>query len=235
MKQVEFSNSEREIINTSQGVYDDFNNFIFSSDIKVFSKLAARHKIFSDTLDVPGDIVECGVYKGSGILSWLKLKKAISPNSFKKIIGFDMFDSEELVSTLSGQDKEVMKHLFDSRSFKYKDYDQILMEKINLAGFETSDCELIKGDISLTSKNFVEKRPGLKISVLYLDLDLAIPTYDSLKAFWPRVSNGGLVVFDEYGYHQWSESQGADKFAKEFNLKIKPLNCNSPTAYIQKY
>jgi hypothetical protein len=43
-----------------------------------------------------------------------------------------------------------------------------------------------------------------------------------------------MVILDEYGYHQWSESIGVDKFAEELGLKILPLDYNSPTAYILK-
>ena len=102
------------------------------------------------------------------------------------------------------------------------------------AGFNGGDFELIAGDVSETSQEVVHKRPGLKISLLYMDLDLSKPTYDALTAFWPRVSKGGIVVFDEYAYHQWSESQGVDKFAEEHNLVVRPLNYNAPTAFIQK-
>ena len=231
---IKFSNNEKEVINISQDIFDNFNKFIFSDDTKIFAKMVARTIFFNEVKDVPGDIVECGVYKGSGLLTWLKLKKTLSPNAFKKIIGFDMFDSESLLNSLSGHDKETMSTLFSSRQFEYKNYDIVLHKTILDAGFDCSNFELIQGDISKTSEEFVTKRPGFKISLLYLDMDLEKPTYDALLHFWPRISKGGLVIFDEYGYHQWSESKGADKFANENNLEIKMLNYNAPTAFIKK-
>lgn len=231
---IQFSNNEKEVINTPQEIFDNFNKFIFSNDTKLFAKLVARTLFFEEVKNVPGDIVECGVYKGSGLFTWLKLKKILSPNAFKKVIGFDMFDSESLLNTLSGHDKETMTTLFNNRQFEYKNYDSILSQLILDAGFDSSNFELIQGDVSKTSEQFVSKRPGFKISLLYLDMDLEKPTYDALLHFWPRISKGGLVIFDEYGYHQWSESKGADKFANEHNLEIKMLNYNAPTAYIKK-
>lgn len=231
---VQFSNNEREVINTPQHIFDSFNHFMFSSDTKLFAKLIARTMLFNEVKDVPGDIVECGVYKGSGLLTWLKLKDTLSPNAFKKIIGFDMFDSESLLNSLNGHDKETMNALFSNRQFEYKNYDSILSKMILDAGFDNSNFELIQGDVSKTAEEFVSKRPGFKISLLYLDMDLEKPTYDALLHFWPRISKGGLVVFDEYGYHQWSESKGADKFVNENNLEIKMLNYNAPTAFIKK-
>jgi hypothetical protein len=232
---MEFNNGLKEEINTSQGIYDSFNDFIFSKDLKVLAKFIARLKIFEQTKNVPGDIIECGVFKGSGIASWLKIKRILNSNSFKKIIGFDFFDTEELLKTLNGIDKERMENLFKIRQFDLKEnYINILKTELYDAGFLDCDFELIKGDISNSAINYVNARPGAKISILYMDIDLAQPTYDTLNIFWNRISNGGMIIFDEYGYHQWSEAQGADKFANEKNLRIQTLNYNAPTAYIIK-
>lgn len=231
----EFSNSEKEVINTSQEIFDSFNNFIFSGDTKVLGKLVARTNLFNRVIDIPGDIVECGVFKGSGLFTWLKLKEILSPNSFKKIIGFDFFDTDSLIKELSGIDKERMSALFENRNFHLDNtYVDTLEQMILDAGFNQGDFELIQGDICKTSHDMVSKRPGFKISLLYMDLDLEKPTYEVLSAFWSRISKGGIVVFDEYAYHQWSETLGVDKFVEENNLQVKTLNFNAPTAYIIK-
>jgi len=212
-QKIEFANSEKAAINTSQEIYDAFNNLIFSNDTKVLGKLVARTLLAEKSKEIPGDILECGVFKGSGMLSWLKLKKLLFPNSMKKVIGFDFFDTDSLVKSLSGIDQLRMKELFDERGFKHESgAEEWVRQKIENAGFTPADYELVKGDIGKSAEEFCEKRPGFKISILYLDLDLADPTFEALKHFWPRVSRGGLVVFDEYAYHQWSESQGVDEF-----------------------
>ena len=232
---MEFSNNEKQIINTSQKIYDNFNDFIFSNDIKVFSKLVARTVLFKQVIDIPGDIIECGVFKGSGMLTWLKLKQCLSPNAFKKVIGFDFFNTKELLSILNGTDRERMEDLFVSRNVSLDEsYVTILKSIISNAGFDESTYELIEGDISSTAFDYVRKRPGAKISLLYLDLDLEKPTYDTLEAFWDILSIGGMVVFDEYAYHQWSEARGADKFFTPRKIKILNLPYNAPTAYVTK-
>ena len=224
-----------EIVKTSQLLFDNFNGFILSEDIKVFGKLLARTLLMNEVKNVPGDIVECGVFKGTGILTFLKLKKFLNPNSGKKVLGFDFFDTESLIESLSSQDKLAMSTLFQERNFSHdSDYQKYLETLINEAGFEDHDYELIAGDISQTMVDYIEKRPGMKISLLYLDLDLAQPTYDVLDAAWDRVSRGGIVVFDEYAFHHWSESQGADQFFKDKNVQIKNLNYIAPSAYIIK-
>jgi len=232
----EFANSKEEIVATPQKTFDNFNEFIFSNDTKILAKLVARTSLINSVSTIPGDIVECGVFKGSGIITWLKLKKILYPNSFKKIIGFDMFDDEKLISMLHNEDKEMMAKLFSSRSFKYDEsYREHLIKILETAGFYNDfDFELIKGDVSETTKTYSDDRIGAKISLLYMDLDLGEPTYNVLKNLWNKVSRGGMVVFDEYGYHQWSETIGVDKFVEEYGLTINTLDYQAPTAYIVK-
>lgn len=232
---VEFANGEKQVIGTPQGVYDAFNSLIFSTDTKVLGKLLARAQIAQQTADVPGDIVECGVFKGSGLATWLKLKRVLAPRSFKRVIGFDFFDTDSLLSTLAGLDRQRMDELFSERGFKHSEgAERFVYDALVAAGFTEADFELVRGDVAESTRRFCARRPGFKASVLYMDLDLGQPTYDALKELWPRLSRGGLVVFDEYGYHQWSESTGADRFADEVGVKIRPLPFSAPTAIMEK-
>ena len=219
---------------TPQNIFDNFNKFILSDDLKVFGKLVARTNLYNEIKDVPGDIVECGVYKGTGLFTWLKLKQIYSTLSNRKVIGFDVFDSYRLLSKLEGTDFDTMSDLFNERNFEYKNYKSKLINDLESSGFNQNDFELIEGDISETAYSFAKERPGFRIALLYLDLDIEKPTYDALNAFWSKVSKGGIVVFDEYACHQWTESDGVDKFLQENNLQLKMLNYSAPTAYIKK-
>ena len=224
-----------EIISQSQDLYDSFNNFILSSDTKVFGKLLARSLLFDKVKDIPGDIVECGVFKGTGIMTFLKIKKYLAPNSGKKVIGFDFFDTDSLLESLSDQDQEAMEVLFKDRGFSHSDsFCEYLKNLISESGFQNHEYDLVKGNVSETSHEYVSSRPGMKISLLYLDLDVAEPTYDVLCSMWDRVSKGGIVVFDEYAFHEWSESKGVDKFFLDKEVEIRSLNYICPSAYIVK-
>ena len=227
---------EIEIIETEQKLYDAFNDFIMSSDTKVFGKLLARSLLFEEVKNLPGDIVECGVFKGSGLLTFLKLKRYFCPNTYKKVIGFDAFDTKVLIDGLHDNiDKQTMISLFKDRGFQHdQSFKELLEKKILSYGFQEHEFNLIKGDISFTAQDVVNKNPGFKISLLYFDLDLEEPTYDALCALWDRVSKNGLVVFDEYAYSKWSESKGVDKFFKDKNVDIVSLNYICPTAYVKK-
>ena len=49
-----------------------------------------------------------------------------------------------------------------------------------------------------------------------------------------NIVSGGVIVFDEYAYHSWSESNGADDFIKEMGLTLHTTGIKAPTAYIIK-
>ncbi len=225
-----------EIIETPQELFDSFNNFILSNDTKIFNKLIARTLMYNKVKHIPGDIVECGVFKGSGLYTFLKLKRIFNPNSHKKVIGFDFFDDDTLVSTLTNDiDKNYMTELFNGRDFHHNEsFKDLLYNDIIKNGFLPNEFDLIKGDVSVTTHKFSNENPGFKISLLYMDLDLEKPTYETLSNFWDNMTKGGIIVFDEYGYHKWSESKGVDRFIQEKGLELNSINFLCPTAYIQK-
>ena len=49
--------------NPTQHIYDSFNSFIFSNDIRIMGKLLHRFSFFEKTKHLAGDIVEVGVFK----------------------------------------------------------------------------------------------------------------------------------------------------------------------------
>ncbi len=141
-----------EIIDTAQNLYDSFNGFILSSDTKVFGKLLARTLLVNQVKDLPGDIVACGVFKGTGLLTFLKLKRFLCPNSGKKVVGFDFFNTDKLVESLSGIDKEAMGALFEQRNYKHNtDQAELFGDFIEQCGFEEHEFELVAGDITKTA------------------------------------------------------------------------------------
>ena len=41
------------------------------------------------------DICECGVFKGSGIFTWVKLMMLFKPNNKFNVVGFDLFKNKK--------------------------------------------------------------------------------------------------------------------------------------------
>ena len=56
-------------------IWESYNNLLLSDDVSRLRKIISRYELFKKTLNVPGDIIECGVFKGVSFLFWLKCLK----------------------------------------------------------------------------------------------------------------------------------------------------------------
>lgn len=221
----------------SDDVYSHFNNFIFSNDTKLLGKLLHRYDFFNKTKDLPGDIVELGVFKGSGVATFSKFLDIYCPNSNKKVIGFDIFDpgnSSDILNKDGKFDKGNMNVVYSKVPESELSLENVTKRLDNMEIHKK--YILVKGDVEETLPKFLEENPGFRISLLYIDVDLDRPTYNGLKYLWDRILPGGVVLFDEYEYHKFSESCGVDKFLKEKNIpyELKSTNWMTPTAYLFK-
>lgn len=221
------------IVATHQNVYDSYNSFIFANDSRVFNKMIKRTELYLGVKGLVGDILEFGVFKGASIALWLKLLNMYEPNSITKVLGFDYFNSEQVIDELNGLNKSMMNNVINRVNS-----DDLSLDVINkkLEIFNESRYNLIQGNAVATSNAISKNNPGLKIKLLYMDLDVGEPTYQILLELWDNVCINGIIVFDEYAYHQWDESVGVDKFLKTIDGKYKQFATYiySPTFYIKK-
>jgi hypothetical protein len=215
-------------------VYDAFNKFIFSNDVRVIGKLFQRYKFFNKIKHLPGDIVELGVFKGSGLATWCKIIELIDTYSTRKVIGFDLFNPDNTI--MEGfEHGDKMQIVYDRVVHSDLSIENV---KTNLQSMKLAVNRhiLVKGDIIHTTKKFVADNPGARISLLYIDVDLGEPTYHGLKNLWHKIIPGGYIIFDEYDCHKFDESNGVDKFLKEFGIpyNIRTTGSLGPTAYMIK-
>jgi len=218
---------------TSQSIYDSYNMLMFSDDTRVFNKMTKKIEIYYQVKDLLGDIVEFGVFKGGGLAIFLKLRNMYEANSLTKIIGFDYFNTNLLLNELSGLNHSMMTDVVNRVN---KDDLSLISVNKRLSVFNNDNYMLIQGDAVSKSIEFNNENPGARIKLLYMDIDLGEPTYKILITLWNKVVKGGIVVFDEYGYHMWDESDGVDKFLKTIEGQYTFINTgiSSPSAYIKK-
>lgn len=218
---------------TEQDIYDSYNQLIFAGDKRVFNKMVKKIELYWQVKHLSGDIMEFGVFKGAGVGMFLNLKRLYEPNSLMKIIGFDYFDPPALSSSLDGLNKSMM-----STVLTRVDANDLSKENVEarLSNFDKNDYVLIKGDAVINAGKFDLENPGARIKLMYMDLDMGEPTYAIMKSLWRKVVKGGIIVFDEYAYHKWDESEGVDKFLKEIegSYEFFDTKISSPTAYILK-
>lgn len=225
--------------------WDLYNGFFLNNDIERLRKFLVREHFFRMSLELPGDIVEVGVFKGTGIAQMLKLREVFIPASNKKVIGFDLFtQSNKYKDALNESDLKLDEYYSNSNvnmkaGISINDISYFI-NKMKLTntrmGFNTDIYQLIEGDVKNSIPIYLEENPGFRISYLYLDLDIDEPTYTSLNLLYDRIVRGGIIVFDEYACEKWTESNAVDRFLKEHpDLSIKTLLWGrTPTAFIIK-
>lgn len=212
-------------------VWESYNDFLMWGDVGRYAKFLVRYELFKKTMELPGDIVEGGVFKGAGVLFWAKLIQLFHPQSTKKVIGFDTFDG--YVDTGNTTDAAAGSKFIQESNYRGVSPESI-MEMARQQGL-AHRIELVKGDATKTVFEYARQRPGFRICLLNFDYDVAEPTRAGLEALYPRVVPGGLVVFDEYAIHAWSESDAADEFLKGKNLTLKAVPwAGTPSAYVEK-
>jgi len=218
----------------NQTLYDAFNTLMFDNNDMVIQKLFTKINIYNNSKHLYGDILEFGVFKGASLALWLQLKKIYEPNSSTKIIGFDFFNSSDTMNSLTDNKNITLMNQVLTR-VDSNDLDiNIILKKCD--AILKNSTILIKGDASLTSKEFNDNNPGARIKILYLDMDVGEPTYNVLCNLWNKVITGGQIILDEYGHHKWDESNGVDKFLKEIPNQYSLIcsNVKAPTLIIIK-
>src|SRR3990172_2345077 len=74
---------------STESKLENFPKYVRRQHLKRF---LALYEIFKMVLPVKGSVVECGVFRGFGFMSWAKLSTILEPENFtRRIYGFDTF------------------------------------------------------------------------------------------------------------------------------------------------
>ena len=217
--------------NSEELLWNSYNHLMLSGDTSRIRKLIVRYELLKMSLDVPGDIVECGVFKGAGFMYWLKLLDLYARGEQKKVVGFDTFSTFAMDSLLE-YERESVKAVVGESQFEGVNPSDIL-SLAELSGF--TNAELVAGDVTKTLPKYVADNPGFRISLLNLDFDTYYGTKVALEELYSLVTPGGIIILDEYGKRGWGESDAVDEFLANKAVKVNAIrNSFQPTAYIIK-
>lgn len=211
----------------NSNIWDYENAFYWLSDPARIQKILSHYELYKLIVDIPGDVLEFGVYKATSLIRFCTLREIFETNSSRKIIGFDTFDAFPDKNLTLESDINFIDHF--NVGGKGLDVNEInsIMENKNF-----NNVELIKGNVFDTVDGYIEENPGFRISLLHLDMDVKEPTEYVLEKLLNRIVPGGIIVLDDYGTVE-GETIAIDKFVKDNNLEIKKLPHNYTPCYIQ--
>jgi hypothetical protein len=170
-------------------------------------KILALWEAFRLVQDMPGHIVELGVFKGQSLLLFAKFMELMNPNDRScSVIGFDNFSGFTGVHAKDGAiDTRVDKVV---GGWSPADWYDDLKRHIHLFDFDRfvghkPRIELVEGDICETVETFAKERAGTCIRLLNLDCDMYEPTLAGLKHLYDMVLPGGVILLDEFAFDQF--------------------------------
>ena len=204
------------------------NNFYQLAPFSRLEKFITQLELFKKSIEVKGDIIEFGVYKGNSLIRLISFNKIFNKRK-KKIYGFDVFDKFPF-----GSNKKDKKHRINfvkdagENSINKNKLIKILKKK------KFTNFKLIKGNVLQTIPIFLKKNNKLKFSFINLDLDLYEPSLLVLENFYPKLSKNGILMLDNFNQF-FGETKAVKEFCKKKKIKLRNLSFKGKKIfYIQK-
>lgn len=235
------TNIEQEVGRNIEGIFnscpdsveaklENFPKYVRRQHLKRF---LAMYELFRLVLPIKGSVVECGVFKGFGLMSFAKLSAMLEPeNLTRRIYGFDTFEG---FPSHSEKDSNPIA-MPEQGALCANSHDELLslIEEYDKDRFlgHIDKVHLIKGNVSETIPRFVEEHPHLVVSLLFLDMDLYEPTMTAVRYFLPRMPKGAIIAFDELDNPMWpGETLALLESIGISNLELKRFEWDPYIAY----
>ena len=165
---------------------------------------------------LPGDFVECGVNAGflsSAILSYLDWESLD-----KKFFLVDTFEGPVL-GQFSPEEIEAGRLVAIQQSLSAGAYVTDI-KRVEENYSEWRRIEIVRGCVPQVLPAVGTRR----VAFLHLDMNCAHPEAAALRYFWPYLSAGGVVLFDDYAYFGCEEQTKAiDEAAAALGAEILVL------------
>ncbi len=205
-------------------LHDGAKDIVFNFPVYVgavnLARFLALHEIYQRVEDLAGHIADIGAYKGASFLYFAKLIKLFEPYNPTEAHGFEWFKGQA-----PGPKDDA------AQAGKYKASKSRLERLIEYQGLgniaKLFDLDLVN-DLDI----FFTQYPHYRYKILFIDCGIHQVMEEVLWHFWPRLTPGGVVIFDHYNDPvSPSESALADRF--DCQMEQIPYS-RSPTAFFMK-
>lgn len=157
-----YSKMEENFDLANLSVLDKLEAFPRFISKRSMARFLCKYEIYKNLVDIPGNIVECGVFNGAGLFTWAQLVNIFEPSNYtRKIIGFDTFQGFPTVDEKDSN--EISKPCVGDLVGSTKKEMYAGIEKINLERHlsHISNMEIIEGDFLKTGEEYLSKNKRL--------------------------------------------------------------------------
>ena len=174
--------------------------------------------------NIEGDLIETGVWKGGAVIFMNAINKFYKQN--RQIYVADSFEGLPPPDTKYPEDKDSRLHNETEYAVSIDDV------KSNFKKFDLLDNNVvfIKGFFKDTLYTY----PFSKLSIIRLDGDMYQSTLESLESLYDKVSIGGYIIIDDYGWKKCGCSKAVDYFISKHNLDVKLIPIDDFGVYWEK-
>lgn len=204
------------------------NGYYATATEERFGKFLAHYELYKMIINLPGAVVECGIFKGNSFFRLAHFRSLLESVNSRKLIGFDMFGAfpktnfDDDVKYLNGFIKEAGEN-----SIGIEEIEKIMRYK------KIDNYEFIKGNINQTVPEYCDKNKALKIALLHIDTDVYEPAVTILENMYSKIVKGGVIMFDDYGTFP-GETKAVDDFFSDKEITVRKLSLSSNPAFIIK-
>lgn len=151
--------------------------------------------------NVPGDYVECGSYQG---YSMAVVFRYLSGMPGRHMYLYDLFDP----TGGRGEGERLPAHSAD------------LFEHVRARFQRYSNVTVTRGKVP----DVLSESAPRHIAFLHIDMNNAEAERGALEVLFERVSEGGMIVFDDYGWTGYRDQKAAaDAFLRRYSLYVLEL------------
>jgi hypothetical protein len=168
--------------------------------------------------NTPGDLVECGVWRGGNILGMMAY--CIHYNLDKKIWLYDTFEG---MTAPDAVDTDLHNNPAELIFERVRCYCPLAEVKQNLSAvnFPEERVTFVVGDVNKTLR--LQQNIPATIAILRLDTDWYESTFTELTALYPRLANNGILIIDDYGHWRGCKKATDDYFSGR-NAQFKQID-----------
>jgi len=192
--------------------------FTMTSPDKLYALILATRYVAKHS--IPGDIVECGVWRGGSMMAAAKTLLACGDTS-RDLYLFDTYegmpppsDADVRVADGSSAEELLATSRRESKVWAVATLDDVQASLASVP-YPADQVHFVKGLVEDT----VPAAAPDQIAILRLDTDWYESTRHELEHLYPRLSPGGVLLIDDYGYWQGSR-QAVDEYIEKTGARL---------------
>jgi len=169
--------------------------------------------------NVPGDMVECGIWRGGSSMMIALTLDALGDTS-RDIYLYDTYTGMTQPESVDVRSKDGMEQVSRWHAFErdgYNEWAHASLDEVRAnmraTGYPESKLHFVEGDVETT----IPVTAPEQISLLRLDTDWYRSTLHELNHLYPKLSRHGALIIDDYGAYEGSRKATDEYFASAAN------------------